>query len=408
MDTTLTPTGFAGTGISTAMLDALVELGIVQPTAIQEQAIPVAMRGSDLIGIAQTGTGKTLAFAAPIIEKLRRTGGNALILAPTRELALQIEEVIRVLASKLKPRITTAVLIGGAPIYRQTSILRTRPRLIIATPGRLQDHINQGNVSLANTETLIMDEADRMLDMGFLGQIERIIGHLPSVRQTLLFSATMSSSIRTLTENYLTNPIIIEIAPQGTAAELIDQHICYVDRTRKSDVLHDLLGQHTGPTLVFSRTKHGASKLTRVLQDSGFDAAEIHADRSLGQRQQALHGFKTGRYRVLVATDVASRGIDVDDIALVVNYDLPDAPSDYVHRIGRTGRAGKSGIAISLACHDQYDDVRAIERLTGHQLSLSEHSEPVRVIERPSQSYNRNRSRRPQQGGWRMPARRGY
>ncbi len=370
-----TPSGFAATGLCSAVLSAITELNFTTPTPIQAEAIPVALKGTDMIGVAQTGTGKTLAFSLPLIERLMNTRGRGLILVPTRELALQVEEVIQQVTEQMNDPMPTAVLIGGASMPRQVGMLRRNPRVIVATPGRLQDHLQQRTVNLGTVNTLILDEADRMLDMGFINQIKRIVELVPKDRQTMLFSATMSAEVTRLAQEYMINPVRIEVAKSGTAAELIEQQLCYVTTDRKSEVLRTLLNQYDGPVLVFSRTKHGASKLSRSLAVSGFSSAEIHANKSLGQRRQALDGFKSGQYRVLVATDLAARGIDVQDIALVVNYDLPDAPADYVHRIGRTGRAGKSGLAISLASHDQYNDVRTIERLINVTLPLSEHSE---------------------------------
>lgn len=334
------------------------------------------MQQIDLIGVAQTGTGKTLAFALPIIEKLRAGSGRALILAPTRELALQIEEAILRVSSRLSPALRTTTLIGGMSMTNQIAAIRKNPRIVIATPGRLWDHMQQRTIDLSDVVTLVLDEADRMLDMGFLPQIRRIIAAVPKDRQTMLFSATMAPEVARLAGEYMMEPVRIEVARPGTAPADIEQEVCYVGADRKTDMLETILGEYKGSVLVFSRTKHGAAKLNRRLQLSGHKAAEIHSNKSLSQRRNALEGFKSGKYRVLVATDVAARGIDVQDIALVVNYDLPDVAEDYVHRIGRTGRAGKSGLAISLAGHDQRCDVREIECLLDRLLPLSQFSEP--------------------------------
>jgi ATP-dependent RNA helicase RhlE len=397
--TTNNTNGFATTGISPTLLSIVNNSGLTQPTPIQEQAIPIALQGLDIIGVAQTGTGKTLAFALPLLDRLRDSNGTALILVPTRELALQVEEVVRGIARRLKPAMPTTVVIGGTSMYAQISAMHRHPRIIIATPGRLQDHLNQGTVNLSGVSMLILDEADRMLDMGFITQISRIVKSVPVNRQTMLFSATMSPEVTRLAADYLRDPVRIEVAKSGTTVEQVEQQLCYVEKDRKPEVLTTLLDQYAGSVLVFSRTKHGAAKLSKRLIMAGYHAAEIHSDRSLSQRRSALEGFKTGRFRVLVATDVAARGLDVDDIELVINYDLPDAAEDYVHRIGRTGRAGKAGVAISLADHDQYADVLLIERLINMPLPLSEHSEPTRKTISVSPARFSNQRRQPAQRG---------
>jgi len=367
--------GFNAVGLSPAVLSALAAAGLTIPTPIQSKAIPVAMQDVDLIGVAQTGTGKTLAFALPLLEKLRARSGKALILAPTRELALQIEESIQKISARLNPPIRTTTLIGGMSMNNQIKAIRMNPRIVIATPGRLWDHMQQRTIDLSGVTTLILDEADRMLDMGFLPQIRRIIKAVPVERQTMLFSATMAPEVAKLAAEYMYEPVRVEVAKPGTAAAEIEQQLCYVNQDRKPEMLERILLAYEGSVLVFSRTKHGAAKLNRRLQMAGHNATEIHSNKSLSQRRFALDGFKSGKFRVLVATDVAARGIDVHDIALVVNYDLPDVAEDYVHRIGRTGRAGKHGLAISLAGHEQHKDVRAIESLMNRQLPLSEFSE---------------------------------
>lgn len=388
----MTSPTFEATGLSSLLVASLNAAGIHTPTPIQELAIPLALTGRDVIGIAQTGTGKTLAFGLPILEKLRGTRGKALIVVPTRELALQVEESIRRVQSLTRANMPAVVLIGGAPMRPQVEALRRFPRIIVATPGRLQDHINQRTVSLADVDTLVLDEADRMLDMGFHRQIVRILESLPAKRQTMLFSATMSPEITKLAAQYLDAPERVEAARQGTSPDQIDQEICYVGPDRKPEVLELLLLKHHGSVLVFSRTKHGAAKLTKHLGRIGHNAAEIHSNKSLNQRRNALDGFKAGKFRVLVATDIAARGIDVHDIELVINYDLPDVTEDYIHRIGRTGRAGKSGLAVSLASHDQYKDVADIERLMNKALRISEHSESRRAG-RPTTAAPGGRSR---------------
>jgi ATP-dependent RNA helicase RhlE len=325
-----TTSGFAAAGLHPALVQLLADGGITNPTPIQAAAIPAGLEGKDIIGIAQTGTGKTLAYALPLITKLRNNGGKAIILAPTRELALQIEEAIRTVTERMRPPMPTAVLIGGMAMYAQVRSMSRRPRIVIATPGRLEDHIKQRTIKLDDVNSLVLDEADRMLDMGFIPAIKRIASLMPTKRQTMLFSATMDKEVTALAQEYMSDPQWIEVASQGTPAEQIEQQICFVSPERKPDVLEMLLSSHDGPTLVFSRTKHGASKLSEKLSRAGHNATEIHSNRSLSQRRHSLDGFKSGRYRVLVATDVASRGIDVKDIALVVNYDLPDVTADYV------------------------------------------------------------------------------
>ena len=371
---TLPESGFASLGLSPQILAILEKIGFTVPTPIQQKAIPIVVTGQDVIGIAQTGTGKTLAFGLPTIQHLLKNQDRALILVPTRELALQVEENIRAITHHMQPGLRSRSIIGGEPIFRQIRDLKHTPQVIVATPGRLADHLKQKTVELSKVKILILDEADRMFDMGFAPQIKNIMQHVPAIRQTLLFSATMSPEVRTLASTYMKNPVSVEVANPGTSAELITQELCYVRKEEKFDVLSKLLKDHTGTVLVFSRTKHGAAKLAHNLHVAGNTVVEIHSNRSLNQRKHALEGFKSGKYRILVATDIAARGIDVQNIQLVVNYDLPDASEDYVHRIGRTGRAGTTGLAISLATLDQVKDVKAIEKLMKRPLPLSEHS----------------------------------
>lgn len=353
---------FHGMGIAPGLLTLLDSLSFFVPTPIQHKAIPIAIEGKDLVGVAQTGTGKTIAFGIPMIQRLaQHTEGRGLVLVPTRELALQVCEVLKILAAEFKLR--TAVLIGGESIFGQTRTLRGNPAIIVATPGRLLDHMQQANIRLNDVKILVLDEADRMLDMGFLPQIERILRTVPRARQTMLFSATMPSSIMKIAATYMQLPVRVEIAPSGTAAEKVTQELFVVARELKGKLLAELLKQHRGSVLLFVRTRRGAAKVTRLIRNYGYTAAEIHADRSQQQRKEALRGFKTGEYRILVATDIASRGIDVQAIELVINYDLPEDPDSYVHRIGRTGRAGLVGHAITLASPDQHKDVLSIERL---------------------------------------------
>lgn len=355
------PSAFGALGVDEKFLPILAQRGISVPSPIQHQAIPIAVEGKDVIGIAQTGTGKTLAFGLPMLQRLAANGGGGLVLVPTRELAAQVEESLRAFANTLSFR--TIVIIGGASMRNQINDIRQRPRIVVATPGRLNDHLEQGTITLKGVKVLVLDEADQMLDMGFMPQIERIFRHLPEERQTLLFSATMPAEITRLAANHMKLPLRVEVAPAGTAAEKVEQEMIFVNKADKLQLLEHLLKETSGRVLVFSRTKHGASKMTKALAAAGYNAAEIHANRSLAQRRLALEGFKSGKYRVLVATDIAARGIHVTGVELVVNFDLPDDTSDYVHRIGRTARAGKEGKAVSFACPDQARDVADIEKL---------------------------------------------
>ncbi len=362
---------FYGLGIAPGILGILDKLLFTVPTPIQYKAIPIVIEGKDIIGIAQTGTGKTLAFGIPMIQRLAQIRGRGLIVVPTRELAVQVNEALEVFCREFK--MNTAVLIGGEDMMLQVLALRKNPRIIIATPGRLIDHVGQQRVRLDDVQILVLDEADRMLDMGFAPQIERIINLIPRERQTLLFSATMPPKIVSIASEYMHLPVRTEISQAGTAAELVTQEVFVVQKDTKPKLLEKLLEQYTGTVLLFSRTKIGAHKVTRLIRSMGHRVAEIHADRSLIQRREALEGFKSGKYRILVATDIAARGIDVTGIELVLNYDLPDDPDNYVHRIGRTGRAGQPGHAIAFATPDQGHDVRDIEKLIRSTIPVGNH-----------------------------------
>ncbi len=380
---------FDGLGIAPALLDILQRSKFTTPTPIQKQAIPLALEGKDVVGIAETGTGKTLAFTIPIIQRLQQTRGRALIVLPTRELTLQVEETVEKFARAFNMR--TVVLMGGLSMYNQIQKLRQNPRIIVATPGRLLDHMEQRNVNLKDVEIIVLDEADRMFDMGFMPAIKRIFEALPphTHRQTLLFSATMPPEIMQLAARFMAMPVRVEVVQPGTAAKTVTQEIIFVRKEDKTKLLEKVLGEVKGSVLVFSRTKHGARRITSTLIKSGHSASEIHSDRSLGQRRAALEGFKNGKYRILVATDIAARGIDVKGIELVINFDLPDAAEDYVHRIGRTGRAGREGHATSFATPDQKSDVRAIERLIRMPLPVKQIPDLSQVIvqEAPREYY---------------------
>lgn len=362
---------FDNLGIAPKILEILDSLKFTTPTPIQHQSIPVAIEGKDIMGIAQTGTGKTLAFGVPMIQRLaQEKGKRGLVILPTRELALQVNESLNRIGRPIG--LKTAVLIGGEAMGRQIRDLRQNPHIVIATPGRLIDHLEQRTVTLANVSILVLDEADHMLDMGFAPQINKILVSVPTVRQTMLFSATMPQEIVNIATKYMKLPIRVEVAPAGTAAQRVTQELFFVAKDAKLQLLEKLLGEYKGSVLVFSRTKFAAKKIARVVRSMGHTSAEIHSNRSLNQRLEALSGFKLGKYRVLVATDIAARGIDVTGIELVINYDLPENAGDYVHRIGRTGRANHEGHAISFATPDQRFDVRSIERLIKKSLPVSQ------------------------------------
>lgn len=361
-------TSFISLGIAPNLLSRLDELKFLHPTPIQEKTIPQGIAGEDLIGIAQTGTGKTLAFCIPVIQRISVTKKIGLIILPTRELALQVEETFKKVGGPFKLR--TAILIGGGSMSHQLRDIKQKPHVIVATPGRLIDHMDQKNISLHDVGILVLDEADRMLDMGFEPQLKRILSGVPSDRQTLLFSATMPEKISVIARQYMKKPLRIEVAPSGTAAERVDQEVFIVPKNEKLSLLKNILGEYRGTILVFNRTKHGAKKIAHSIRQMGHTSAELHANRSLAQRKEALAGFKSGAYRVLVATDIAARGIDVTGIELVINYDLPDHIEDYVHRIGRTGRAGRAGKAISFAVPEQKTDIRQIEKLIRTRLPV--------------------------------------
>jgi len=383
--------GFYGLGIAPKLLEVLDRNRYTIPTPIQHQSIPIAIEGKDVIGIAQTGTGKTLAFGIPMIQRLAQVKGRGLVILPTRELALQVEEAFHTIGKGIGLR--TACLIGGASMDRQKQMLRAKPHIIIATPGRLIDHLDQRILKLDDVKILVLDEADRMLDMGFAPQIKRILQSVPADRQTMLFSATMPQEIVRIASGYMKLPVRVEIARQGTLADNITQELFVVAKEDKMRLLEKILTEIHGSVLVFSRTKHGAKRIAVGVRAMGHNAAEIHANRSLSQRREALDGFKNGKYRVLVATDIAARGIDVTGIELVVNFDLPDNPDDYVHRIGRTGRAGREGHAISFATPDQGRDVREIEKSTRIYLPIKELPElpPHRKLAYVPQDENRMR-----------------
>jgi len=354
---------FSTLGLSPASLRAVSAAGFSTPTPIQAQAIPPALGGADVIGCAATGTGKTAAYLLPVLERLTgKTGTRALVLAPTRELAVQIARSVEALGRDLHAR--PAVVIGGVAPEGQRQQLRERRSILIATPGRLLDHLQSGTARLDDIEILVLDEADRMLDMGFAPQLRRILARLPAKRQTLLFSATMAGEVAEFARKCLRSPVRVEVARSGTTAARACQLAFRIGQTEKNALLESLLGASEDSTLVFVRTRRRADKVARSLERSGHAVDRLHSDRSQAQRQRALESFRNGRVRVLVATDIAARGIDVADIGHVVNYDLPHVPEDYVHRIGRTARAAATGRASSFVAPEDGPLLQAIERLT--------------------------------------------
>ena len=403
---------FDSLGLAPALLRALADYGYTQPTPIQAAAIPPALEGHDLLAAAQTGTGKTAAFALPLLQKLSTSGQTmtrrprALVLTPTRELAAQVHENLRDYGKHMQVSATT--IFGGVSMGPQINALRRGVDVVIATPGRLMDHMQQRTLDLSGVETLILDEADRMLDMGFLPALKRILAALPKKRQTLLFSATFAPAIKTLAMEFMHNPREISVSTPNTVATLVSHQVHPVDASKKRDLLLHLLSVDSRrQTLVFSRTKHGADKLVTFLNASGLRTAAIHGNKSQNARTRALSDFKSNRVTVLVATDIAARGIDIEQLPIVINFDLPMVAEDYVHRIGRTGRAGSEGLAVSLVSHDESGLLRDIRKLLNQDIAITpvagyEPSAPLRLdagaprpVQRPQQ---RAPQRQPRQG----------
>jgi ATP-dependent RNA helicase RhlE len=380
----ITLSNFSDLGLSTPILNALAAEGYEAPTPIQTQAIPPVLNGRDLCGIAQTGTGKTAAFALPILQRLASVPQRAapqtcraLVLSPTRELASQIADSFRAYGAGMK--LSTEVVFGGVPIGRQRQRLARGVEILVATPGRLLDLIDNRWLTLSNVQVLVLDEADRMLDLGFVHALRRIVKLLPRQRQTLLFSATMPKAIATLAEDYLTDPVKVVVAPAATTAERVDQGVIFVPSERKRDLLSTILRDPAfARVLVFTRTKHGADRVVRHLVGAGVEATAIHGNKSQPQRERALAGFRDGQARVLVATDIAARGIDVDGVSHVINFELPNVPEDYVHRIGRTARAGAAGIAVAFCSDEERPYLRDIEKLT--RCSLRAIPAPAEIV----------------------------
>ncbi len=369
-------TTFASLNLAPEILRAIEEQGYTKPTPIQAQAIPLVLEGRDLMAGAQTGTGKTAAFTLPLLQKLlpqastsaspARHPVRALILTPTRELAIQVEESVKAYGKHLPLR--SLVVFGGVDIKTQTPSLMRGVEILVATPGRLLDHIEQRTVQLNQVQMLILDEADRMLDMGFMPDLKRILALLPKERQNLMFSATFSNEIKKLADDFLTDPTLIEVARSNATSENVQQKIYRVDQTDKHALLAELLRTQNVQTIVFTKTKLTASRLARLLQREGVAADAIHGDKSQQERMQALDAFKQGKVTTLVATDVAARGLDIDQLPMVINYEIPHAPEDYVHRIGRTGRAGALGVAISLVAPEEEKYLKEIEKLIKREI----------------------------------------
>jgi ATP-dependent RNA helicase RhlE len=369
---------FEDLGLIPELLEAVKDAGYTTPTPIQAQAIPPALEGRDLIGLAQTGTGKTAGFTLPIIQRLLEEGHGGgvtagahrvrvLVLTPTRELCVQVEESFRKYGKHTGLRV--APIYGGVGVEPQSKLLRKGVDVIVATPGRLLDHMERQNVVFDDLEVLVLDEADRMLDMGFAPQLNRIVAEVPRFRQTLLFSATMPPEVEALARKYLRKPLVIQVGRRSSAASTVKHAVYPVPRDRKTDLLAELLKEKgMDSVLIFSRTKHGADKVVRHLSSRGISSTAMHADKSQGERTRALEDFKSGKVRVLVATDIAQRGLDVSGISHVINYDVPQQPEDYVHRIGRTGRAASTGDAFTFMAPDEIAMVRSIERVIGEPI----------------------------------------
>ena len=375
-------------GLSAPILRAIADAGYQTPTPIQRDAIPPALAGRDIVGCAQTGTGKTAAFTLPLLQRLDDTAGKeprirVLVVTPTRELAAQIGVSVATYGKHLD--LWHTVIFGGVNEKPQIRELKDGVDVLVATPGRLLDLLNRGFLTLSNVETLVLDEADQMLDLGFLPDVKRIVAACPTKRQTLFFSATMPTAIRELAETLLTDPVSVAVAPVSAPADLVEQRLYFVDKGNKRSLLAELVQQSDlRRTLVFSRTKHGANRVAQYLEKRGVAAAAIHGNKSQGARTRALDGFKSGKVRVLVATDIAARGIDVEAVTHVINFDLPNVPETYVHRIGRTARAGASGIALSFCETDEREYLVDIERLLGkHIVRVDEHAFPASLAPPP-------------------------
>jgi ATP-dependent RNA helicase RhlE len=407
---------FADLGLAAPLLGALAAEGYTTPTPIQLQAIPTVLSGRDMCGIAQTGSGKTAAFALPILQRLSaapqplaRQSCRALVLSPTRELASQIADSFRAYGARVP--ISTTVIFGGVPVGPQQRRLARGVDVLVATPGRLLDLSGSGSLALSRVEVLVLDEADRMLDLGFIPALKRIVKLLPRQRQTLLFSATMPRTIADLAEDFLVEPVKVAVTPPATTVQRVEQGVIFVSSDRKRDLLATLLRDPAiSRVLVFTRTKHGADRVVRHLVGADIEAIAIHGNKSQPQRERALGSFRDGRTRILVATDIAARGIDVDGVSHVINFDLPNVPEDYVHRIGRTARAGEPGVAIAFCSDEERSYLREIEKLTrvsirvipvppGVAIAAAAPRPPATLLPRPGQSLSRQGPERGRTGG---------
>ena len=394
-------------GLKPILNKTLAANGFTEPTPIQNQAIPLALEGHDILGIAQTGTGKTLAFGLPLVAHLLEQHGKpepktakALILAPTRELVNQIAESLRMFTRETPLKIATVV--GGQSINRQIGVLARGIDILVATPGRLMDLMDRGAIQLHTVQHLVLDEADQMLDLGFIHALRKIAPKLGSPRQTMLFSATMPKQMEELSRAYLTNPRRVQVAPPGKAADKVSQSLVFVEKNAKNAKLREILRRDPKAlVLVFGRTKHGCEKLMKGLVDDGFNAASIHGNKSQGQRDRAIKAFRDGTIRILVATDVAARGIDIPGVNYVINYELPDTPDNYIHRIGRTARAGLEGETIALVSAEEIDQLVQIEKLMKVSIPVAEGTRPQGVkMEKPNRrGGNGGGNRRPQGQG---------
>jgi len=403
---------FATLGLADGLLRAVADEGYSVPTPIQARAIPEILGGRDLLAAAQTGTGKTAAFTLPLLHKLAAHGVpshrriRVLVLVPTRELAAQVEESVRTYGRHL-PQLRTALIFGGVSFNPQADWLRKGVDIVVATPGRLLDHAQQRTIDLSHVEVLVLDEADRMLDMGFIHDIRRVLKLLPGKRQNLMFSATFSDEIRRLAQGLLRDPVAIDIAPRNTAVHTVAQRLVHVGKNEKAEVLSYLIRTGDwGQTLVFTRTKRGANKLAERLARDGIPTDALHGNKSQNARTRALKAFKAGDVRVLVATDIAARGLDIDQLPHVVNFELPNVPEDYVHRIGRTGRAGMEGEALSLVSPDERDELRAIERMLKQVIPVASVNAEARQAATPAPVQNRPQHQ-PQQQRQQHPPRHG-
>lgn len=401
---------FETLGLAPTLNAALKRAGLTQPTPIQSQAIPLAMQGHDVLGLAQTGTGKTLAFGLPLLDQLLAAPGKplprtvrSLVLVPTRELATQIAESLSPLIQGTRLRVT--IVVGGQSINRQIDLLTRGTDILVATPGRLIDLMDRGAVDLSQTRHLVLDEADQMLDLGFIHALRKIAPRLGKPRQTMLFSATMPKQMEELSRAYLNDPKRVQVSPPGKAADKITQSVHFLSKAAKPVKLREILSRDRAAlTLVFSRTKHGAEKLMKGLVADGFNAASIHGNKSQGQRDRAIKAFRAGEITVLVATDVAARGIDIPGVAYVINYDLPEVPDNYVHRIGRTARAGREGEAIAFCTAEEADQLRQIQKLMKADIPVASSDSPLASFAGPAKARdNAPRRRGPAAGGGAKP-----